>query len=135
VLEMADKSIAQKLQIKAGQRMLILQPPPGYLELIEPLPDGARLVDNPDERVEFVQIFVKDQSELEMLGQKALNYCQPTTIFWISYPKKSSGIPSGIHRDIIWKIMEKTGWRPVAMVSIDAIWSAMRLRPADHAGK
>jgi hypothetical protein len=93
------------------------------------------LVENPDGQVEFVQLFVKNKQELELLEQEAIKLCDPTGLFWISYPKQSSGIESDINRDIIWKLMEATGWRPVAMVSIDATWSAMRLRPSELVGK
>jgi len=128
------KTISQKLLIKSGQRITVINPPHGYFELLNPLPDGVRLMDHPAEPVEFVQLFVKHTTELENLGPEALKLCEPTSLFWISYPKQSSGIESDLNRDIIWRMMENTGWRPVAMVSIDNIWSAMRLRPSELVG-
>jgi hypothetical protein len=132
---MAGKTIAQKLLLKPDQRIVLINPPPGYFELLMPLPDDSLLVENPDGPVEFVQLFVKNKQELEHHEQQALKLCQPNSLFWISYPKQSSGIETDIHRDIIWKLMEATGWRPVAMVSIDDTWSAMRLRPSELVGK
>jgi hypothetical protein len=132
---MAGKTLAQKLLIKPGQRLVVINPPLGYLESLIPFPDNTMLVENPDGQVEFVQLFVKNKQELELLEQEAIKLCDPTGLFWISYPKQSSGIESDINRDIIWKLMEATGWRPVAMVSIDATWSAMRLRPSELVGK
>ncbi len=132
---MAGKTIAQKLLLKPGYKLVVLNHPPGYLELLKPFPDDTLLVENPDGPVEFVLLVVKNMKELEHHEQQALKLCHPTSLFWISYPKQSSGIESDLNRDIIWKHMEKTGWRPVAIASIDSIWSAMRLRPAELVGK
>jgi hypothetical protein len=49
---------------------------------------------------------------------------------WISYPKGTSKMETDINRDIIWKIGEGLGLKPVAMISIDPIWAAFRLKKA-----
>lgn len=36
-----------------------------------------------------------------------------------------------LSRDILWKLLEKKGLRPVAAVAIDDVWSAMRFRPPE----
>jgi len=49
---------------------------------------------------------------------------------WISYPKGTSKVETDINRDIIWKIGEGLGLKPVAMISIDPVWAAFRLKKA-----
>jgi len=42
---MAISSLARKLQIKPGQRLAILNPPPGYKDELGQLPEGVDLPD------------------------------------------------------------------------------------------
>ncbi len=40
---MAAKSLAQKMKLKSGMRAVVLNAPQGYLETLNPLPEGVRL--------------------------------------------------------------------------------------------
>ncbi len=48
---------------------------------------------------------------------------------WIAYPKAGQ-LGTDLNRDLLWKATEGRGVRPVRQVSIDAVWSALRFRPA-----
>ena len=54
---------------------------------------------------------------------------------WITYPKKTSGVESDLSREEVWDAMAATGWRPVAQVAIDEVWSALRFRPIEDMHK
>jgi hypothetical protein len=41
---MITNPLAKKMQMKAGQRAVIINPPAGYLERLDPLPEGVELV-------------------------------------------------------------------------------------------
>ena len=45
-----------------------------------------------------------------------------------AYSKGGSKVPTDLNRDILWKLIEPLGWRPVRMVALDATWSAMRFK-------
>jgi hypothetical protein len=51
-------------------------------------------------------------------------------VFWISWPKKSAKVPTDLTRDVLWGLLAEDGYDSVASVSIDAVWSALRFRPA-----
>jgi hypothetical protein len=44
---MTDHLLQRRLQLKPGQKALILNAPEGYVESLGPLPDGVTLVDGP----------------------------------------------------------------------------------------
>jgi hypothetical protein len=48
---------------------------------------------------------------------------------WIAYPKGGSGVDTDLNRDVGWEPVKDLGLRPVAQVSVDRIWSALRFRP------
>ncbi|HLH05653.1 MAG TPA: hypothetical protein VKW78_00300 [Terriglobales bacterium] len=38
-------------------------------------------------------------------------------------------LDSDLSRDVVAEAMEGMGWRPVSLIAIDEVWSALRFRP------
>ncbi len=132
---MAPSPLAKKLHIKPGQRIILINPPAGYTEQLGKLPDGAELAKRATGQFDFVHLFAKDSAEVSRFGPKALQVLNYDGVFWVSYPKKSSGVASDISRDHGWDLLKESGLRPVSAVSIDDTWSALRFRPVAAVGK
>jgi hypothetical protein len=128
------KSVARKLGMNPGMRALILAPPPEYLKLLAPLPDGLTVSSTADGMYAFVQIFATRLSEITKFAWKLSKRAAPNALVWISYPKKASRTISNLSRDVIREAMNVAGWRAVSIVAIDEVWSALRFRPADQVG-
>lgn len=64
-----------------------------------------------------------------------LQSIEPDSVLWFAYPKGSSGIKTDINRDVFRTKAEQYGITTVAAISIDEIWSGLRLRPIDRVGK
>lgn len=128
--------LAKKLQIKLGMQVGILNPPEGFMALLDEWPAGTTLVAEPEEgSLDLLVLFVKSMAELESQAPRAIGLVKYDGILWIAYPKKSSKIKTDIDRDSGWAMMSKLGMAGVAMVAIDETWSAMRYRPAERVGK
>lgn len=128
---MTDNPLVKKLQLKPSQRALILNAPEGYVESLGPLPEGIARVDGPPGTLDFVQLFVRDSAELALFAPVALAAIKRDGIFWISYPKKSSGVVSDLTRDEGWAPITAAGLRPVTQIAVDETWSAVRWRPIE----
>lgn len=128
---MPKSSLVKKLLIKPGQRMIILNSPETFAEELAFLPEGIHLKKILVGEFDFILLFAKNRQELERLFSKARKALIHDGIFWISYPKKSAKVKTDLSRDILWKMIEKKGLRPVAAASIDDVWSAMRFRPPE----
>lgn len=77
---------------------------------------------------DFELLFVRSLEELiELLPVFREN--ADDRLRWIAYPKRNGSIRSDLSRDIIWAELENIAFQPVAMVSLDSDWSAMRIRP------
>jgi hypothetical protein len=126
--------VARKLGLKPGMRALIVAAPPGYLQLLAPLPDGVIVSANADGMHPFVQVFAKRLSELSKLAQRLSKHAAPNALVWISYPKKTSNTGGDLNRDLIRERMSGAGWQAVSIVAIDEVWSALRFRPAGEVG-
>ena len=131
---MSNTPLANKLRIQPGQRILILNPPSGYLDELD-LPEDVELAEKPEGTFDFVHLFVKNTAELESLGPTAIKAVKYDGLLWISYPKRSSKVKIDLTRDVGWEIMAEAGLRPVTQVSVSNTWSALRFRPIDRVGR
>ena len=124
--------LARKLLIKAGSRVALVNPPAGYAERLQPLPEGAVLVDlqsGPD----VVQVFARDRAALEQAAP-ALRSVRDGGLLWVCYPKGGRKAGTDLNRDLLWEELGRAGLTGVTLVSVDETWSAMRFRPAAEVG-
>ncbi|MCP4167187.1 MAG: hypothetical protein GY759_15050 [Chloroflexi bacterium] len=129
---MPESALAKKLQIRPDSRMVILNAPKHYVELVSPLPPNVEIVPNSRTAADCVHLFVATVKEMATYVPQALACVRADGLLWISYPKRSSGVSTDIRRDKGWDILEQAGWRPVRQISIDDTWSAVRFRPKEH---
>ena len=127
-------AIARKLGMNPGMRALVIAPPPGYLKLLAPLPDGLNFSSRGAGTYPFVQVFATRLSEISRFARRLSKHAAPNALVWISYPKKTSKVAGNLSRDLIREAMSAAGWRSVSIVAIDEVWSALRFRPAGQIG-
>jgi hypothetical protein len=128
------RTLAQKLGIKPGAHLLLLNAPADYATRLEPVPEGATLHTQPSGTYDFVQLFVRSRADLAEHLAIALQALKPGGLLWFAYPKKSSGVKTDITRDVGWDIVTQAGLKGVAQVAIDETWSALRFRPVEEVG-
>jgi hypothetical protein len=127
----ANPQLMKKLLLKPGMRVLVINAPSRFLEDLGPLPEGALFAEGPDGTLDFVQLFVLNSEQYRQMSRSALRAVKPDGLLWICYPKKSAGVESDLDREVVWKLLEPAGLRPVTQIAIDEVWSALRFRPID----
>jgi hypothetical protein len=129
--------LVKKLRIQPGQRLLLLNAPPGFVASLGDLPEGAQLSEQPALQAEYdyCHLFARNSSELADLVPTAAKAVKYDGLLWVSYPKVSSKVKTDLSRDALWELPGGAGLRPVAQVSIDKTWSAIRFRPTEKVGK
>ncbi len=125
---MSDKSIAQKLFIKPGNKFLLVNPPAGYLTQMGEMPEGSIILSDSSCLVEVIQVFIANRVELEAQLPQLKELLAPKGMMWITYHKGSSRVKTDINRDTINAYAHSIGLEGVAMISIDDDWSALRLK-------
>ena len=128
---MSQKTIAQKLFIKEGNKVLFLNHPEEYLSLIGDLPKNIVFSSEAEDNLDFIQVFVKNKAELEAQLPKLKKKMSDDGKLWISYYKGTSKIKTDINRDNLREYALSIGLKAVAMISINKDWSAMRLKITD----
>ena len=133
---MADTPLLKKLGIKPKHRVLILNAPEGYRNQLGTLPGDVELVTTPTSagNFEVVHLFARNKVDVEREVPTAIQLVKPGGLFWVSYPKQSSKVPTDLNRDVLWDVFPDKDWRPVTQISIDEVWSALRFRPKSEVG-
>ena len=120
--------LSKKLQIKPGKHWLFFNAPDNYLTFIEPLPKGVKFSLEPEGEFDGAQLFVKNTAELISSLKIIMPVLQPDSVFWISYPKKSSGIQSDLEMMGSWDELGKYNYRCVASAAVNETWTALRFK-------
>jgi hypothetical protein len=114
--------LTDKLQIKPGQSVAVVNPPPGLALPGVLAPATAAGAD-------AVIAFVARQDDLDS-AEQAVAAARADRLAWISYPK-GGRLGTDLNRDRLAAALATHGVQPVRQVSIDDTWSALRFRPAD----
>jgi hypothetical protein len=128
-------SLAQKLQLRSSQQLAVLNVPDGYLAKLKADLAGIPVSNAAKGKSDAVLAFVSNLAEAQKVFPRAIASVKPDGLLWIAYPKGGSKIKTDVNRDRLWEAVSKTGWRPVRLVAIDDVWSAMRFRPEQQVGK
>ncbi len=130
-----DSSLVKKLQLKPGQRMVVINPPAGYAERLAKALEGIEVVIKAPSRSEAMLVFVNTLAEVSRLTPKGIRSVKPNGLLWIAYPKGSAKVKTDVNRDRLQEAVEPLGWSGVRLIAMDEVWSVMRFRPARKEGQ
>ena len=116
-----DNNMFKKMKLKEGMTACILYAPPEY-------PDFKNFSDIKDNKYNFVHLFITSKEDFCQRFSEATEAISEDGIFWVSYPKSDKKQKYDINRDSLWGLVIPLRWHPVAQVSLDENWSAVRLK-------
>jgi hypothetical protein len=117
---MADRSVAEKLQVKPGDKVGVL----GDATLLGLLPEGA--ASSPQlSGSDVAIIFVASRADLLARYSSELPALAATRAVWFCYRKANA---ADLNRDTIIRESGAFGWRPISNIAVDETWSAVRVR-------
>jgi hypothetical protein len=119
--------LVRKLGFRPGWRVAVLGAVPENLdELLGELPPGMRIVRRLGDGLDAAWIFVVSRRELERRVAEALPRLPADGTLWISWPKRSSGVPSDVTENVLREVVLPTGWVDIKVAAIDETWSGLR---------
>ena len=118
--------LPQKLGIREGDVVCVIDDPGNARELITPLPPGATFGATPQE-AQIVVLFVTERralaEQIETMGQAVF----PNRSLWIAWPKRSSGVDTDMTEDVVREVALPLGLVDNKVCAIDATWSGLRI--------
>jgi hypothetical protein len=119
--------LAKKLGIDVGSRIYLSDAPKNYLTLVAPLPEGIRVVRKIDGETDIVHIFSTERAHLAAALRATLKRIKPDGTIWVSWPKKSSKVPTDITEDTIREVALPMGLVDIKVCAVDEVWSGLKL--------
>jgi hypothetical protein len=119
--------LCKKLGIKEGTRVMALNAPGDYLELVGQLPHAAVLTQRQDFKVDLVHIFVTERAAMAKLLQLLRKKLRADVPVWVSWPKQASKLASDITENTIREVALPLGFVDVKVCAVDAVWSGLKL--------
>ena len=125
----SQKTLAQKLGVKAGFRIATIAAPKDYARLLGRLPDGAQIVHRaPNDGAEIVHLFVSTRAELETQLPRARQAGAIDGAVWVSWYKKASKVPTDVTENTIRDLaLSTTDLVAVKVVAVTDQWSGLKL--------
>jgi Protein of unknown function (DUF3052) len=130
---------AAKLGLRVGGRLTVrglstTEAASVIREVIGDLPDGARLDGESPGEADVLVLFAGDVEQVHAEVLAARELVGDGGRLWVAY-RKGAG-PAALNRDTLQRALAAHGLVGVTLVSLDAAWSAMRvrdLRPGESA--
>jgi hypothetical protein len=119
--------LAKKLGIKSGTKMRLIQPPDYYIRLFADFPPEVDISEDKSVKKDLIHFFTKDAEQLGSQIQSLRSEIFPSGTLWISWPKKSSKVPTDITEDVIRNMALANGLVDVKVCAIDETWSGLKL--------
>jgi hypothetical protein len=119
--------LPQKLGIKAGMTLHVIDAPMDYAGLIAPMGAKVAFATRLTRDVELLHAFVTTKARLEDVLGRARAGLGPDAVVWVSWPKKAAGLASEVTEDTVRDLALPLGFVDVKVCAIDAIWSGLKL--------
>src|SRR5205085_1277572 len=117
--------LAQKLGIKAGQRVALLGAPTDFVRSLEPLPADVRWHRTAGRGRSFdvIIVFVDRRADLARRFGRLAERLTPAGGLWVAWPKKASRVTTDLTENEVRAVGLAEGLVDNKVCAVDEIWS------------
>jgi hypothetical protein len=122
----SGRTLSQKLGVKEGTTIVLIDPPEGIEATLAPLPAGVTLRRGNRGRRDMTLWFATSGRELRRRFEAVARAVGVGTL-WMGWPKGSSGVETDLNENVIRDLALSRGMVDTKVCAIDEIWSGLRL--------
>ncbi len=122
----STRTLAQKLGLKEGKSSTIINPPYPLEKLFATPLTKLEISNGLDGKFSFIQFFTKSKNELSQKFPQLKTSLELDGFLWVSWPKRSSKIPTDLNETIVREIGLREGLVDVKVAAIDETWSGIK---------
>jgi hypothetical protein len=119
--------LAKKLSLKDGMRAWRDGMPDSVAGEIAAEGLELHVLNGAEAPVDAAHIFVTERTDLEAQLRQLLPLLERAGMIWVSWPKRTSKIPTDITEDVIREVALPMHLVDVKVCSVDDIWSGLKL--------
>src|SRR5258708_2393881 len=116
--------LAQKLGIKTGNRVALVNAPENFAEELKPIPEDVEMVKSVKGKTLFqvILVFTKNRAELAKHFAPLAGRLNPSGGLWVAWPKKASGVATDLTENEVRTIGLKGGLVDNKVCAVDEVW-------------
>ncbi|MBI5168708.1 MAG: DUF3052 domain-containing protein [Candidatus Eisenbacteria bacterium] len=119
--------LAKKLGIAEGTTVLPMGAPAEYRAWLAPLPEDVAFARAASAKTDVAHVFVTKRAELEKNLKALRAKLRPDVAVWVSWPKKTSRVPTDVTEDVIRAVCLPMGWVDIKVCAVTEVWSGLKL--------
>jgi hypothetical protein len=119
--------LPQKLGIKPGATVVVINAPPDYQKLLGKSASEVRFAIRAGAGANFIHFFTKRRAELEKQLARLRQKLADSGTLWVSWPKKSAGVVTDVTEDVIRDVALPLGFVDIKVCAVDETWSGLKL--------
>ena len=91
------------------------------------MPEGVDIAARVSKHTQLVHLFTKEKAELAGSLEAWLKVLSADAVIWVSWPKKTSKVPTDITEDTIRAVALPMGLVDIKVCAVDETWSGLKL--------
>lgn len=119
--------LPRKLGFKDTTHLVVLGEPEDYAALLGPVPAGLERQRTLAKTTNLVHVFVTKRQELVRHLRALRAKLHPEAAVWVSWPKRSSKVPTEVTEDTIREVALPLGFVDVKVCAVSEVWSGLKL--------
>ena len=114
------------LGIRAGSKVSVINPPKGFVQKLDPLPDGVEFLVTAATGLDVILFFTRDAQELVARLPALSRAMAVNGGIWVCWPH-GEGIYSSVNEDFVRHAALDIGLVDNKIGNLDAVWTGLRL--------
>ncbi len=119
-----DTPLVKKLGIKPGSRLLLVNEPDGFRDLLVGLPDDV--ITEPADEADVIAFFSTVAAEVKKQVPRLKKHLAPGGGLCVAWPKKASGVETDVTFEVVQPAGLATGLVDNKVCAIDGTWTGLR---------
>jgi hypothetical protein len=119
--------LAKKLGYREGVVVFLSGAPNDYLTWLQPLPPGVVFESKVSPRTDLIHVFGTKEVRLRAFLAAVRKKVKPDASIWVSWPKKSSKMPTTITEDTVRELALPLGFVDIKVCAVTDVWSGLKL--------
>lgn len=129
--------LATKLGIREDSRVLLVNAPEGFTDLLRPLPTGVKILARTGRALDVAVVFAVEHAALGAAFQRVKPALASDGRLWVAWPKKASRVPTDISFELAQRLGLDAGLVDNKSAGITDVYQGLRFvyRVRDRTGR
>ena len=118
--------LPKKLGIKDGFRVRLIDAPSEVMAELKRSLEKCDIGQDRKTSLDFIMLFTKSSTSLKKEFAQVAKRLSPAGMLWISWPKKSAGVPTDLNENVVREIGLAAGLVDVKVCAVTEVWSGLK---------